>query len=62
MFRKSKLLHIIILSIVVSILTSYNNEISSFIFLKFNKEVIPTYSINEIPEYSGNLYVVLNIN
>ena len=55
-----KLKILIIAFLILSVITYYQNEIVSFVNKHFFP--VPSYAINEVPEYSGYDYVIINDN
>lgn len=49
----------VVLVIILSLITTYKTDIQKFIVENFNYK---SYSLEEIPEYSGQSYVVINDN
>lgn len=64
---KNSLLLTIIIFLIISILSLFYEDISNYINNNFNtrstvNENLKSYNIDEIPEYSGNKYVIINNN
>ena len=55
-----KLKILIIVFLILSVITFYENEIVNFVNKHFFP--IPSYAINEVPEYRGYDYVIINDN
>ena len=57
-----KVIIVVVIAFLFELYVYYENDISKFINSRFGTQDIVSYNIDEIPDYSGDAYVVLNDN
>lgn len=60
--QKKQLIFSIILILIIGLLTYYKTDIEELLYKIIPKEQTTSYNINEIPEYNGNDYIIINNN
>ena len=61
--QRNSLIFSLIIILIVSVLAYYKDDIDNLIYKVIPKEEITqSYNIEEIPEYTGNDYVIINDN